>query len=402
AKALNCQNRSEEMEPCNVCSSCKEITAGHSLDVLEIDGASHRGIEDVRQINDTAGYSASSGGYKIYIIDEVHMLTKEAFNALLKTLEEPPPKVKFFFATTEPHKVLPTIISRCQRFHLNRIPDETIVAKLRAIAQDLQIDAAEEALRMVAEMSDGGLRDAESLFDQLIAFHDGKIDAAVVGSVLGATPSETFFELDEAAKNGDLSCAFTLVDRVWAEGKDLSHFLESLTNHFRTLLLIHTAGPDAPQLFLTVAEKKRYLDSCKIYTADQCLQAVEMLLKCAQEIRTSTSAKFTLEALLMRLIRLQKRISLESMVDRLEALEKRGPAVLPPPPPPKKEVPTVKATVNEDPTPKPEEVPKPAPKKAAPAPAKKPVKAPDQKAQTRYDTLMQFAAVELEGTVERK
>ena len=131
AKALNCHQPLPDGEPCNQCTSCKEITSGSSLDVLEIDGASHRGIDDVRQINETVGYAASGGGYKIYIIDEVHMLTKEAFNALLKTLEEPPARVMFFFATTEPHKVLPTILSRCQRFNLNRISSEKIVEKLR-------------------------------------------------------------------------------------------------------------------------------------------------------------------------------------------------------------------------------------------------------------------------------
>ena len=129
AKALNCKHLDQDGEPCNQCPSCLEITSGHSLDVLEIDGASNRGIDDIRQINETIGYAPASGEYKIYIIDEVHMLTKEAFNALLKTLEEPPPHVKFFFATTEPHKVLPTILSRCQRFDLNRIPEEAMQQK---------------------------------------------------------------------------------------------------------------------------------------------------------------------------------------------------------------------------------------------------------------------------------
>jgi len=169
AKALNCSNRTSESEPCNRCSSCQEIQSGRSLDVIEIDGASNRGIDDIRNINETVGYAASSGKYKIYIIDEVHMLTKEAFNALLKTLEEPPPHVLFFFATTEPHKVLPTIISRCQRFDLKRISPEKIIQKLATICTDLDIDMAEEGLRTVAIYAEGSMRDAESL---LVTFSD--------------------------------------------------------------------------------------------------------------------------------------------------------------------------------------------------------------------------------------
>ncbi|MBU6447179.1 MAG: DNA polymerase III subunit gamma/tau, partial [Verrucomicrobia bacterium] len=150
AKALNCQSLTADFEPCNQCSSCHEISSGQSLDVIEIDGASNRGIDDIRQINETVGYAPSRGRYKIYIIDEVHMLTKEAFNALLKTLEEPPEQAKFFFATTEAHKVLPTIISRCQRFDLARIPPSLIVSKLGEIALDLNRMVDKEALELIA------------------------------------------------------------------------------------------------------------------------------------------------------------------------------------------------------------------------------------------------------------
>ena len=156
AKALNCLQPTQDGEPCNQCTSCRGIVSGSSMDVLEIDGASNRGIEDIRQINETVGYATSSGKYKIYIIDEVHMLTKEAFNALLKTLEEPPAKVLFFFATTEPHKVLPTILSRCQRFNLSRISPQLIVNKLARIAKDLNAVAEEEALHMIATRAEIG------------------------------------------------------------------------------------------------------------------------------------------------------------------------------------------------------------------------------------------------------
>ena len=268
AKALNCQMLTPECEPCNQCTSCKETTTGHSLDVLEIDGASNRGIDDIRQINETVGYAASSGGYKIYIIDEVHMLTKEAFNALLKTLEEPPPKVKFLFATTEAHKVLPTILSRCQRFNLNRISPELIQNKLRKIAVDQKIEVDDEALRLVATSADGGLRDAESLFDQILAFHNGPISAKTVAAMLGIVENDLFFALDQAGAERNLALAFEISDQVFSQGKDLVHFVESLTEHFRNILVLKLAGKQATYLNLTDDEKKRYEASAKLYSQE--------------------------------------------------------------------------------------------------------------------------------------
>src|SRR5579872_4618574 len=203
AKALNCKELTKDLEPCNSCSSCKEISAGRSLDVLEIDGASNRGIDDIRQINETVGYATTGSKYKIYIIDEVHMLTKEAFNALLKTLEEPPSNVKFFFATTEPHKIPQTIISRCQRFDLQRITPEMISRKLTAIAQDLNIQIEKEALRLVSHLAEGSLRDSQSLFDQLLAFGGKSIDAADVHRLLGTAPDERLVDLGQALVGRD-------------------------------------------------------------------------------------------------------------------------------------------------------------------------------------------------------
>ncbi len=192
AKALNCHNLNGDLEPCSECPSCKEIASGSSIDVIEIDGASHRGIDDIRQINENVGYTTSHGDYKIYIIDEVHMLTKEAFNALLKTLEEPPEKVIFFFATTEPHKVLPTILSRCQRFNLNRISNEKIIEKLKKIVIDQNVDTSEEVLQLIAERAEGGLRDAESIFDQMLSFHEGTLTIENARAILGIVPREAF------------------------------------------------------------------------------------------------------------------------------------------------------------------------------------------------------------------
>ncbi len=321
AKAVNCQQPTEDFEPCNQCSSCREITSGSSLDVLEIDGASHRGIEDIRQINETVGYAAASGHYKVYIIDEVHMLTKEAFNALLKTLEEPPPKVKFFFATTEAHKVLPTILSRCQRFNLNRIPLFHIVAKLRRISEQLGVDVEEEALQLLGQRAEGGLRDAESLFDQILAFSEGKITTDTVQSILGLMPREAYFELDQAGKEADFGKAFEIAHRIFAEGKDLSHFIEGLVDHFRHILLIQLSGKNSPLLSLSPKEKELYEAAARLYTQEQCLDLIDYLIESTQQIRFAQSGKIALEAILLHIMRSHFRLPIEVLVRRLSELE---------------------------------------------------------------------------------
>lgn len=431
AKALNCQNPSEDLEPCSTCSSCREIASGHSLNVLEIDGASHRGIDDIRQINETVGY-ASSGKYKIYIIDEVHMLTKEAFNALLKTLEEPPPGVKFLFATTEPHKVLPTILSRCQRFNLSRIPTEQIINKLRKITQEMNIKVQDEALLLLAQRADGGLRDAESLMDQIIAFHEGEITAGTVAEVLGIMPRDQFFELDSAGKEGQLGIAFEIAYQVFSQGKDLVHFVESLADHFRTLILVKLSGKSAPFLTLTPADRDRYEQSAKLYSQEQCMTLLDYLVEQQQQIRFAPSPRIALEAILLRVIRSHARVPVDYLVRRLSELEsavKSGPqqqqpmAIAPVPQPAPAVLPVVpKPTVTlaqvpkaisitEDPTPSRadlglKETPAAKPKpKVQPQPQPQPSvqAAPlDALTQSRYDTLLHFTAVELEGSVQRK
>lgn len=472
AKALNCQAPTPDGEPCCRCSSCKEIASGNSLDVLEIDGASHRGIDDIRQINETVGYSSSSGKYKIYIIDEVHMLTKEAFNALLKTLEEPPAKVLFIFATTEPHKVLPTILSRCQRFNLNRIPIGSIIDKLQRIANELNIEVEQEALHLLAQRADGGLRDAESLFDQIIAFHEGRITAETVAAVLGIMPKSILFNLDIAGKEGRFSIAFEIAHQIFSQGKDIAQFMESITDHFRTLLLIKIAGLNAPLLALSEADRPCYENSAKLYTQEQCLTILDFLIEAQQQIRFQTSPRIALEAILLRIIRTHQRLPIEFLVRRLNELEQSisgkiaspnlsdlappsAPAPLKPilqataensiPPSPALEIkapktalappyapaplkPVHQATA-EDPTPSPADLgiktPKATPKLEAPtpSPADLGIKAPKDtpklsgqppspspssathQASThpphRYDTLLQFTAVELEGTVKK-
>lgn len=343
AKALNCLDPTEMGEPCSKCASCTEITSGNCLDVLEIDGASHRGIEEIRRITETAGYASASGKYKIYIIDEVHMLTKEAFNALLKTLEEPPPGVKFFFATTEPHKVIPTILSRCQQFHLRRIDDAIITKKLESITKELELSADLEALQMISKMAEGGLRDAESLLDQVIAFHDGSITEESVASILGMMSRDIFFELDEAGQSRDYAKAFEIAHKIFSEGKDLTHFVEGLVQHFRNILLVHLYGKQANLIALPQSDRQRYLESIKIYHKEQCMSLLDELIEEQQKIRFAPCAKTSLECILLRILRSHNRLPLSVLVKRLTELESKisEKGTLPPLPPtvpaPKKE-----------------------------------------------------------------
>lgn len=322
SKALNCQQLTSDFEPCNKCQSCLEVSQGRSLDVMEIDGASHRGIDDIRQINETIGYAPSSGKYKIYIIDEVHMLTKEAFNALLKTLEEPPANVKFFFATTEPHKVLPTIMSRCQRFDLSRITFPLIQEKLSKIAQDLSLSCEEEALQLIAKLSEGSLRDAESLFDQVICYNEGTLTAEKVSASLGIVSLSTFFELDTAVEEQDFSYAFVLAEKIFSSGKDLSYFLDSLTEHFRTILAFQLGQP--PHLSALYHKKYTHASS-QIYSQEQCLYILDYLLGWIQQMSKSTFKRISIEMILLHIIRSKKRIPIDTLVRRLHEIQKTLP-----------------------------------------------------------------------------
>lgn len=438
AKSLNCQQSTPENEPCNQCATCREITAGASLDVLEIDGASHRGIEDIRKINETVGYTAPSGHYKIYIIDEVHMLTKEAFNALLKTLEEPPAKVKFFFATTEPHKIPATILSRCQRFNLNRISSHHIVAKLRTVANQLNIEVEEEALHLLAQRADGGLRDAESLFDQILAFEERAVTMTSVTTILGLMPREIYFEIDQAGKEGRFAKAFEIAERLFTEGKDLTYFIEGLIEHLRQILLIKVSGTHFALKTLSDLEKERYLQSAHFYSQEQCLDLMEYLLESQTQLRMTVFGKVSLEIILLHVMRSHFRLPIEQLVRHLSELEqligekKDSSPSLPSPAPTKAITSPMPATppknrndsstsniqiaippsktnlsfISEDPTPsaadlgqnrKGDKINHPAP-----PPSTLSLSIPDSKRPLHeVDTLMHFAAVELEGKLQK-
>ncbi|NNM42987.1 MAG: DNA polymerase III subunit gamma/tau [Chlamydiae bacterium] len=322
AKALHCSNIQEDQEPCNHCESCQNISLGRSLDILEIDGASHRGIDDIRQINETVAYAASSGKYKIYIIDEVHMLTKEAFNALLKTLEEPPEKVVFFFATTEPHKVPATILSRCQRFDLHRLSMESIVEKLSRIAKDLEITVDVDGLKLIAHAAEGSLRDAESLFDQLICYAENNLSVELIRTHLGSLPKETFFSLDKAIHEENYSFALELTETIFSSGKDLGYFVEELLEHFRLILITKLHPKDSSLHFLSKKDLEQYQKNASLYTKEQCIYFLDFLLNFLQEAQKTPFKRITLEALILHLIQNRNRISLPALIQKLSILEK--------------------------------------------------------------------------------
>ncbi|NGX38977.1 MAG: DNA polymerase III subunit tau [Chlamydiae bacterium] len=406
AKALNCESLSQDAEPCNGCTSCLEISEGRSLDMIEIDGASNRGIDDIRQLNETVFYAPNKGQYKIYIIDEVHMLTKEAFNALLKTLEEPPKSVKFFFATTEPHKIPATIISRCQRFHLGRIPEEDLIAKLIRIASNLEVEVEREALEQVCTLSEGSLRDAESLFDQLICFGKTPITLALTREVFGLISTEHLFELDEAIQSGNLESAAQLARDLYQSGKDLSSTLDAFLEHFRTYLLTHLGkAPQGP-----------YQKWAGSYTKEHCLSLLNTLLEWQKQMGKMPFKLVHLEMLLFQLVTAKQRIPLEDLALRLIDLEQRltsepvtaeikiSPIQLEDPkkiiPPQEKK----KEEVFSEPAPETTlEMPKVSTKEDSATEIKTEQKNEPSSPSihpSHYDTLIRFAAVELEGTTK--
>jgi len=242
AKALNCE-KGPTTKPCNECDVCREIMEGSSLDVIEIDGASNRGINEIRELREHIGFAPAKGRYKVYIIDEVHMLTKEAFNALLKTLEEPPKHVIFIFATTDPQQIPQTILSRCQHFRFRRMPANIIVTNLKMIAKNEKISYEEEALYMIAKAADGALRDAQRIFDQSVTYVKGKkLTANIAAEMLGEIDFEVLNSLTDAIVKKDLKAAVETVEKVFEAGVDLKHFLKDFIELLRNVLIIKTVN----------------------------------------------------------------------------------------------------------------------------------------------------------------
>jgi len=323
AKALNCTGGPkidfDDNDP-----RVQEITEGRSLDVLEIDGASNNGVEQVRELRETCKYAPANSPFKIYIIDEVHMLSTAAFNALLKTLEEPPAHVKFMFATTDPEKVLPTILSRCQRYDLRRIPAALITKHLAEIAgkEKVTIDAA--ALHAIARGADGGMRDAESTLDQLISFCGDKIEETDVLSMFGLAAQNQILKLSHAVLAGEISTALTQLDELARGGKDLGRLLGDLLNHFRNLLIYQVSKGDLNLLEASEAEVAALKEQSSLATTDAFTRVLEVLADAELRLRDAASKKILLEVTLLRAIEARNALSLDSVLKQLNQLRGEG------------------------------------------------------------------------------
>jgi DNA polymerase-3 subunit gamma/tau len=319
AKALNCSG-GPKIDFDDSDTRVQEITDGRALDVLEIDGASNNGVEQVRELRETCKYSPANSQFKIYIIDEVHMLSTAAFNALLKTLEEPPAHVKFMFATTDPEKVLPTILSRCQRFDLRRIPSALITKHLAEIAGKEKVTIDAPALHAIARGADGGMRDAESTLDQLISFCGDKIEEADVLSMFGLAAQNQILRLSHAILDGEISTALTQLDELARGGKDLGRLLGDLLNHFRNLLIFQVSKGDLNLLEASEAEVSALKEQASLATTDAFTRVLEVLADAELRLRDAASKKILLEVTLLRAIEARNALSLDAVLKQLNQL----------------------------------------------------------------------------------
>lgn len=320
AKAVNCKSPVDH-NPCNECESCKSINEGNSIDVYEIDAASNRGIDDIRNLREAIKFTPTLGKYKVYIIDEVHMLTNEAFNALLKTLEEPPVYVLFILATTEPHKLPATILSRCQRFDFKRISVEDIAKRLRLVCREEGLNAEEDALRLIARNSDGAMRDALSILDQCSVYGDGTITHDSVLKVMGIVNDEYLFKIAECILREDASGAITIIDEISSGGKDINQFIRDLMLHYRNLLMTKVVSRSEDVIDMSregILQLKKLSES---YDKNNIIRCIDILAELENEAKWSGNPRILLEIAVIRMCRLRSDDSLEGILSRLSKLE---------------------------------------------------------------------------------
>ncbi|WP_025683199.1 DNA polymerase III subunit gamma/tau [Paenibacillus maysiensis] len=299
AKAINCEH-GPAPEPCNECEACKRITAGAVMDVQEIDAASNRGVEEIRDLRDKVKYAPTEVRHKVYIIDEVHMLTTEAFNALLKTLEEPPPHVMFILATTEPHRIPATIISRCQRFDFRRVSLEEQTERLDLICRQENIEADSDALQYIARLSDGGMRDALSVLDQISSFTDGRVTYQQVLDMTGGIASEQFGKLALALLKEDVGTVLQMIENFMQEGKSADKCMENLLYYFRDLLMIKMV-PQATKMTERVLEPEQFKEVAEAFTKEQLFSMIDTLNRYQSEMKYAVQPQTLFEVALLKL-----------------------------------------------------------------------------------------------------
>ena len=316
AKALNCA-KSLNGVPCNNCNNCQEITDGRNLDVIEIDGASNRGIEEIRNIREQIKYTPMNAPYKIFIIDEVHMLTNQAFNALLRTLEEPPSHGKFILATTDIHKVPSTIISRCQRFDFNRITEASIRQRLKIIFKDEKIVVDDDSISAIARKSDGSMRDALSIMDQVIAYAGDSIKIDDVSTIIGLIPIDVFFNYSNAINEKDFSKMTKVLETVKSTGLPLEDVAEGLSSHFRNLI-ISTVENSENLLELNDEHRNQYLSNAKKWNGKDLLRVINVLNDLEYKLKHMSQPLIFFEMTSMKLMEMDSSVSISELLSKSE------------------------------------------------------------------------------------
>ncbi len=347
AKALNCEHAPAK-EPCNECATCISITDGSHPDVIEFDAASNSRVEEIRDIIEKVRFAPASSRYKVYIIDEVHMLSTSAFNALLKTLEEPPPHAVFILATTEPHKLPATIISRCQRFDFKRLSTNDIIERMKVVLEDIELPYEEQGLKVIAQSAAGGMRDALSLLDQVVSFSGEKLKLEDTLLVTGSISQDVFYDLAEALKAKDVAQMLALLEQLIVHGKDPLRLSEDLITFFRDLLLLQTSD-DLAELLELVSPEERVLSLAHEFAPNMLYGYIDILAKTQQEMRFSHHTKIYLETALLKMVQFsggstnqavtttsdtainpelaQKIVALEQMVQQLSVQLQSGASV---------------------------------------------------------------------------
>jgi len=325
AKSLNCIN-GPTPTPCNSCDNCKGITSGSSVDVFEIDGASNTGVDNVRELRESVRYMPTQGKYKVYIIDEVHMLSTPAFNALLKTLEEPPPHAVFIFATTEVHKIPATILSRCQRFDFKRIPFKELQQHLRKIVAEEGIPFEEKAVFTIAREADGSLRDGQSLLEQVLAFAGGNLRNSDVIEALGLMDRSVLYEISDAVIKKDGAACLNIVEKIYNFGYDLKRACSDLIEHVRDLTVVKVTG-QSELLDLPDSELDRLVDIAAGVEVERLHMLFSILSKGYEDVSRSSSPRYSFEMALLKAVHLESAESVGALIERLEALKDRSAAV---------------------------------------------------------------------------
>ena len=323
AKALNC-TQPKGVEPCGECDNCREIAAGRSIDVTELDAASHNKVEDVKPIIDAVQFKPTSSKFKIFIIDECHMLSNAAWNALLKTLEEPPPYVRFIFATTEGDKVLATIVSRCQRFDLRRIQTNDIVSRLKYICEKEKISAEEDALLAIARGAEGGMRDALSSLDQLISFKGDNVTEEDALGVFGLVSRSALEGLAGAILKGDVAAILTAIEMFDSAGKNMRRLSGELLKHFRNLVVVQALGPEAKSLEATPDQAKTLVEQAKGIDPGRVFRICDQLAEMEDKLRYVLSVRTLIEMSLIRASRIATTATVDELLKAVRAMKEGG------------------------------------------------------------------------------